>query len=47
MAGQSMTLNFTTNGVLESNVGSVNEGERTTVFAGNYTDTVTVSVTAN
>lgn len=47
LAGQSMTVNFTTNGVLESNVGNVNEGERTTVFAGNYTDTVTVSVTAN
>lgn len=45
--GQSVTYRFTTNGVLESNVGTVNEGERTTVFAGNYTDTVLVSVTSN
>jgi spore coat protein U-like protein len=47
MAGQGVTYNFTTNGVLQSNVSGVNNGERTTVFAGNYTDTVTVSVTAN
>ena len=47
VAGQSITLRFAAEGVLEENVSAVNEADRTTVFAGTYTDTVTVSVTAN
>lgn len=47
VAGQSMTLRFTLNGVLQANVPGINDGERTTVFAGAYSDTVNVSVTSN
>jgi len=47
IAGSGLTLRFAANGVLEENVGSVNGADRTTVFAGTYTDTVTVAVTAN
>ncbi|WP_448659881.1 spore coat protein U domain-containing protein [Sphingomonas sp. CJ99] len=47
MAGSGLTFRFTVNGVLESNQSNINNGERTTVFEGTYTDVVTVSVTAN
>lgn len=42
--GQTAEITFTTAGVLDA--GEVpNEGDRTTVFAGDYTDTVTITVT--
>lgn len=41
------TLTVTTFGVLEQNVGGINGADRTTVFAGQYTDVITLSVTAN
>lgn len=44
--GQSMTLRFAANGVAQDSPAG-NEAPSTTVFAGTYTDTVTVSVTAN
>lgn len=47
VAGQSMTLKFAVNGVLQANVSNINDGERTTVYAGAYSDIVTVSVTSN
>ncbi|MEM1131858.1 MAG: hypothetical protein AAGH53_02875 [Pseudomonadota bacterium] len=45
--GQSMTLRFAADGVLDENAGAANQADRTTVFAGIYTDIVTVDVTAN
>lgn len=45
--GQRLTLFFKANGVAVNNDANANEADRTTVFAGNYTDVVTVSVTAN
>jgi spore coat protein U-like protein len=45
--GQSFSLSFRANGVRETGVANANQGTRTTVFAGIYTDTVTVAVTAN
>lgn len=44
--GQSMTLRFAANGVAQD-APAGNDAPSTTVFAGTYTDTVTVSVTAN
>ena len=41
------TLTVTVNGVLEQNAGNVNGVDRTTVFAGQYTDVITLAVTAN
>lgn len=45
--GQSMTLRFAADGVRITNDSEANEATRTSVFAGTYQDTVTVSVTAN
>lgn len=47
LAGSGLTFQFRANGVREAGVSGVNNGTRTTVFAGTYTDTVTVAVTAN
>jgi hypothetical protein len=46
LSGQSGSVNFRTNGVYNTNAGA-NQAPGTTVFAGNYTDVVTISVTAN
>jgi hypothetical protein len=46
LAGQTGSVNFRTNGVWNQNAGA-NNAPGTTVFAGNYQDVVTISVTAN
>jgi hypothetical protein len=46
LSGQSGGVNFRTNGVWNQNA-SANNAPGTTVFAGDYTDVVTISVTAN
>jgi hypothetical protein len=46
LAGQTGSVNFQTNGVWNQNAGA-NNAPGTTVFAGNYQDVVTISVTAN
>ncbi|MEE4213076.1 MAG: hypothetical protein V2I43_27840 [Parvularcula sp.] len=45
--GQSMTLRFAANGVRITDDTNANDATRTSVYAGTYTDLVTVSVTAN
>lgn len=46
LSGQTGSVSFRVNGVYNINPGA-NEAPGTTVFAGDYTDTVTISVTAN
>jgi len=47
LAGQSGRLTVRLNGVLQSAVGTVNGANRTTVFAGDYTDVITIALNGN
>lgn len=46
LEGQTGSVSFEINGVLETGVENRNQGNRTTVFAGDYFDVVTISVAA-
>lgn len=46
LAGQTGSVSFRVNGVFNNN-SNVHDAPGTTVFAGDYTDTVTIAVTAN
>ena len=47
LLGEDGDFEFVINGVRSSSVAGINNGDQTTVYAGTYTDTVTVTLTAN
>jgi spore coat protein U-like protein len=47
LLGEDGDMEFVIQGVRSSSVAGINNGDQTTVYAGSYADTVTVTITAN